>query len=241
MNLNKVVLKIACLSVLMMGSGLLAMDIDREKDVEQDNQTILNALLIKAVDSSNIQNTVQLIAKGADVNAIDKYGSSALMWAVFRGQLEICKLLVAHGAHVNARDAAANTSLMWAVREGSLEICKFLIAHGADLYVQDKFGETPLILAGSEHLNAFRNLEEICKLLIKEMIKQEKKQARTVLYQTMKVHKGMGRDTARLVTQQLQESQKEKKAGYKSRAREEIMKINSTKLEKKLLDYLDSL
>ena len=241
MNLNSMVLRIACLTVLMMGSAL-AMDVEREKDVEQDNQTILNARLINAVETGNRnkQKVEQLIAQGADVNASDKHGSSALIWAVFRGQLEICKLLVAGGAHVNARDAAANTPLMWAAREGSLEICKLLIAHGANINAQDSYGGTPLILA-SQHSYVFGNHEEICKLLINEMVRQEKKQARTVLYQTVKEHKKMGRDTARMVTQQLQTSQKGSNADYKARAYEEIMKIKNAGLQKKLLDYLNSL
>jgi len=41
------------------------------------------------------------LVQGADVNAANGVGATALMWAV--PDLEKVKLLVAHGAHVNAR------------------------------------------------------------------------------------------------------------------------------------------
>jgi ankyrin repeat protein len=230
MNLKRMALKIACLSVLMMCSGLRAMD------VNPSEQQRLNMELRSAARSGNKQKVEKLIAQGADVGDQNKRGETALIRAAEYGHRNVCELLIAQGADVNARNRhSAETALMAAAINGHEEVCQLLITHGADLYAQDKDGETALKLA------AVTNHRKVCKLLINEMIKQEQKQARIALYPILKEHKIMGRDTARLVTQQLQESQKEKKAGYKSRARQEIMKINSTKLEKKLLDYLDSL
>lgn len=48
-----------------------------------------------------------LIAKGADVNAVDDIGKNKytpLICASINGQLEVAKLLIAKGANVNATD-----------------------------------------------------------------------------------------------------------------------------------------
>jgi len=45
-----------------------------------------------------------LIDKGADVNAKDITGETALMVAAERGHTEIVKLLIGRGADVNARN-----------------------------------------------------------------------------------------------------------------------------------------
>jgi len=178
-----------------------------------------------------------LLDHGADVNAqvAGLYNIFALSRAATQGRDQIVQLLLERDADVNMMDVQGSTSLMGAAQEGHKKVCQLLIAHGANLYAQDKSGNTALMMA------ARRGQKEICKLLIDEMIKQEQKQTRIVLYPILKEHKRMGRDTARLVTQQLQESQKTNKAGYKSRAHEEIMKIEDTELQEELLEYLNSL
>lgn len=223
-------IKITCLTVLMMGSGLRAMDVN-----PVDKQR-LNMQLRSAAHNGNKQKVETLIAQGADINEQNKSGENALMRAVENGHIKVCELLIAKGADVNAQNyKTGNTALIVAAIMGYKTVCQLLIAHGADLSVQGKYDDTALVAA------ARRGQEEVCKLLIDEMIKQEQKQTRIVLYPILKEHKRMGRDTARLVTQQLQESQKSNKAGYKSRAHEEIMKIKDTELREELLEYLKSI
>jgi ankyrin repeat protein len=45
-----------------------------------------------------------LLEKGADVNAKNKYGRTALIYATERGYTEIVQLLLEKGADVNAKD-----------------------------------------------------------------------------------------------------------------------------------------
>lgn len=213
-----------------MGSALQAMDV---APLDQQN---LNMKLRSAARNGNKQKVERLIAQGADINAQNKSGEFALMRAAENGRRDICELLITQGADVNAQSyKTKDTALMKAAFMGHKEICQLLIAHGANMYVQNIYGDTALMKAAKS------NEKTICKFLIDEMIKQEQKLARTVFYNSLKEHTTTGRDMAKMVTQQLQDSQQKSKTGYKSRAREEIMKINVPKLKYRLLRYLDRL
>ena len=75
----------------------------------------------------------RLIEVGADVNAQDDYGNTALMVALEMGYIEIAKLLIDAGAYVNAQDYYGDTALMLASGGGHPEIVKLLIEAGADV------------------------------------------------------------------------------------------------------------
>ena len=73
----------------------------------------------------------RLVAGGADVNARNDAGATALMWAV--DDPDIARLLVDRGADVNARSDDARTPLIIAAgRHGSAAVVKLLLDHGAD-------------------------------------------------------------------------------------------------------------
>jgi len=131
--------KIACLSILMMGSALQAMD------VKSPNVSPLDAQLIDAAHKKNEQLVEQLLAKGADVNAKDKHGATALITAARSGYDKICKSLITHKADVNALDKYDSTALMDAARWGHKTTCALLIDHGAIVDARSKNGSTALL------------------------------------------------------------------------------------------------
>jgi len=59
-----------------------------------------------------------LLKKGANVNAKDKYGGTALMYAAVKGHKEVVELLIENGADVNAKNIMGKTALMSASRGG---------------------------------------------------------------------------------------------------------------------------
>ena len=63
-----------------------------------------NTPLMDKVVAGDAAAVSALIAKGADVNARNNYGWTALSHAARAGNAELVKLLLAHGADVNARD-----------------------------------------------------------------------------------------------------------------------------------------
>ncbi|MDP6191264.1 MAG: ankyrin repeat domain-containing protein, partial [Gammaproteobacteria bacterium] len=71
-----------------------------------------------------------LIAKGADVNAMNEDGLTALFAAILGPHKEIAELLIAKGADVNARGFFGMTPLNMADDEGEKEIADLLYKHG---------------------------------------------------------------------------------------------------------------
>ncbi len=107
----------------------------------------LNEDLIYEVSYIGHTETVTaLIKKGADVNAKDKDGRTALIWATFYGRTEIVTALIEKGADVNAKDKDGRTALMSAADNGRTEIATALIEKGADLNIEFE-GKTLLTIA----------------------------------------------------------------------------------------------
>jgi ankyrin repeat protein len=96
-----------------------------------------------------------LLKLGADVNARDKDGWTALFYAAGRNaNVETVKLLLAAGADVNARDEERWTPLLAAAARGveqgdvaPLRVIRTLLDAGADINAQGDWGESALMLA----------------------------------------------------------------------------------------------
>ncbi len=92
---------------------------------------------------------------GADVNARDREGSTALIASVsdvFNGTLDVTvpRFLLDHGADVNTKTKTGQTLLDWAIEDGRVEIVplvSLLLDHGANVNVIDDNGWTPLLRA----------------------------------------------------------------------------------------------
>ena len=121
--------------------------------------TRLNTALQFGGDYDRIK---RLIEKGADVNAQNNNGWTALMLASAWGYIDIVTLLIEEGAYVNARTKHGNTALMYASQEGHPEVAELLIEKGADINVQEDYGWTALMFASD------RGQIEVTKLLIEK-------------------------------------------------------------------------
>ena len=64
----------------------------------------LNEELLETAEEGDTEEVKLLIEKGADVDAKDWKGRTALMGAALKGHTETVKLLIEKGADVNARD-----------------------------------------------------------------------------------------------------------------------------------------
>ena len=73
-----------------------------------------------------------LLANGADVNARQYYGNTALSVAAEHGFVSVAETLLAAKADVNTQDSQGYTPLIRAVRGDHLAVAELLLAHGAD-------------------------------------------------------------------------------------------------------------
>lgn len=88
-----------------------------------------------------------LLAGGAQVNAEDDGGYTALDLAVINNNIEAVKLLLEYKANVNHQNQDRFTPLHSACRYALQEISTLLVAHGADLSIPDGQSRTPVQLA----------------------------------------------------------------------------------------------
>ncbi|UII77320.1 ankyrin repeat domain-containing protein [Flagellimonas sp. HMM57] len=100
--------------------------------------------LILAVYNDQEETAKVLIDEGADIDAFDKSGNTALMGAIFKGFLNQVELLVASGANVNQQNYNHATALTFAATFGTAELAKILMEAGGDPNLKDNQGKTPL-------------------------------------------------------------------------------------------------
>ena len=95
------------------------------------------ALLTRAAHDGNLAAVQGLLAAGANVNADDAFGRSALHEAAFWGHERILAHLLRAGADVEARDAAGRTPLDEVILSGDTESILLLIEAGTGLDLSD--------------------------------------------------------------------------------------------------------
>ncbi|WP_161493781.1 ankyrin repeat domain-containing protein [Nitrosospira lacus] len=131
---------------------------------------LFNKALIRTAESqivvseADLNDVVQfLLEQGANVDARDDDGKTALMKAVTHGRILIMQTLLDAGADINAQEKGGSTALRMAAWDDTkAPIVKILLARGADPNLADNVGQTPLILA-----SASRNIDIVRALLDK--------------------------------------------------------------------------
>jgi ankyrin repeat protein len=89
-----------------------------------------------AVTQGDVEAVRALLGSGADVNARDRYGQTALMLAAHHGHRGIVETLVGAGADLNVTAKYNLSALMLALVAGHIAIARFLARGGADLRIR---------------------------------------------------------------------------------------------------------
>jgi ankyrin repeat protein len=116
--------------------------------------------LRKAVLLGDSARVKSLLENGAEVDAPDDHGRTALLDAASAGDLAVLSVLLDHGANPNAQNSFGDAPLLAAVRADHAQILGSLLEKGANPDIRDPSDNTPLILA------AGINSEVMVKLLV---------------------------------------------------------------------------
>jgi ankyrin repeat protein len=123
-----------------------------------------------------------LISQGVRINATDKNGFTALMWAAVSNKLKTAQILIKNGAKVNNTkipgyndplpvkypNPSKMTALMGAALNGHLEMCKLLMGNGANARAKNKDGKMAIMLAGdNQHWEVVKYLEKPSGIQVK--------------------------------------------------------------------------
>jgi hypothetical protein len=73
-----------------------------------------------------------ILQNGAEIDARDEHGWTALMWASWSGLTKTTTRLIELGANTKIADHKGNTALMLAALRGNTEIVQFLLNRGVD-------------------------------------------------------------------------------------------------------------
>ncbi len=98
---------------------------------------------------------------GADIEARDEIGRTALIWSAFQDHAPMLAYLIDQGADVNALDQRGRTPLIWAAIAGRDASVDTLLENGADPAIVDADGKTAASYAAAEgHTGLARRLTE---------------------------------------------------------------------------------
>lgn len=86
----------------------------------------------EAARHGHVDTLQRLLGQGADVDARDGHGQTALQLAALAGHVESVRLLISHGADLDHTAKYALSALMLAVLNGRSEIVRVLVEAGAD-------------------------------------------------------------------------------------------------------------
>ena len=133
------------LVVVLMKTSLVGTGVEVSQFTAQDD--VRTTRLVEAVKVSDISSIRAQLEGGADVNAPEPDGTTALHWAAHHGTVEVVDLLLAAGADVTVATRYGVTPLILACENGDAGVIERMLKAGADANLALPSGQTPLMTA----------------------------------------------------------------------------------------------
>jgi len=108
---------------------------------------VIDLQLIEAATRGDLPTVSELLRRGAEVNAQDSRGRTALTAAAMGGHVEVARALIEAGADPNIQDDLRNNALLVTGETGSVAMLREVLKANPDLTRTNRFGGTALIPA----------------------------------------------------------------------------------------------
>lgn len=106
-----------------------------------------DAALLSAAASGIPNDVTSALAAGANIEARDPHGRSALLLAVLADDIQTAQLLIEHGADPNAVDDRLDTPWLATGATGSVAMLEILLPAGPDMSIKNRYGGIAVIPA----------------------------------------------------------------------------------------------
>ncbi len=127
--------------------------------MEQHSETALSAQLLRAAQDGDAARVAALLAAGANPDAADARGRTALTSAALGDHVEVVRALLSAGADPDPQDDARNNALLVSGETGNVALLREVLRGSPDLTRTNRFGGTALIPAADRgHLPYVREL-----------------------------------------------------------------------------------
>jgi ankyrin repeat protein len=149
--------------VLILATALLSLPLfvsAADSGVEPDGTTPLH----RAVYARDLPQVQRLIAAGADVRAVNRFGASALQLAAVTADVPVIAALLKAGADADSTTAEGQTALMTVARTGNVEAATLLLRAGASVNARENWGvQTALFWAAAQSQPDMLKLLLVCR------------------------------------------------------------------------------
>ncbi len=106
--------------------------------------------LHNAIAYGSISNLEEVVTNNCDLEVVDFWGRTPLLFSILVGDIEKTALLIEAGANVSAVGRCGKTPLSYATQKDDEIMLNWLVDHEFDLEQMDDFSSTPLMVA-AEH------------------------------------------------------------------------------------------
>lgn len=127
--------------------ALLACNPTSTRPIEQAIKSITpysDQAFVDAIMRGDSDQIDAFLAQDYNPNATNRFGDSALHWAIYSGRIELARTLLDRGADPNSLGTDAKSPLFWSARRGDAQATALLLQRGALTNLRDKRGSSPL-------------------------------------------------------------------------------------------------